>query len=112
MAEFQEVMKQYGRMCETQKLCTDACPLNNHESSICYTVGRAITDTSIEQVEQIIMDWAAAHPEPVYPTWMEWLCTIGLCEPDGEGYRIRVEEFKKPMPPYIAQTLGVRPKEG
>ena len=112
MAEFQEVMKQYGRMCETQKLCTDACPLNKHESSICYTVGRAITDTAIEQVEQIIMDWAARHPEPVYPTWMEWLCDVGLCEKDGEGYRICVERFNTPMYPDIARRLGVEPKEG
>ncbi len=25
-----------------------------------------------EDIEKTIMEWAAEHPEPVFPTWKEW----------------------------------------
>jgi hypothetical protein len=28
------------------------------------------------RIEKIVMSWAAEHPEPKYPTWMEYLFTI------------------------------------
>jgi len=110
MAEFQEVMKQYYRMCET-RTCTSACPLKDEEFDICRTIGSAATDYSAEEVERIVMAWAAEHPEPVYPTWIEYFLTIGLAERCGYGYRLRTEEFNKPIEPDIAKKLGVNPKE-
>lgn len=46
-----------------------------------------------------------------YPTWIEYFTTIGLCEKDGDGYRICVEKFNQPMDDSIARKLGVGPKE-
>ena len=110
MAEFKEVMKQYYRMFET-RMCTSACPLKDEEFDICRTIGSAATDYGAEEVERIIMAWAAEHPEPQYPAWIEFFLTIGLAERDGDGYRLRVEEFNKPMDPDIARKLNVDPKE-
>lgn len=66
----------------------------------------------LREVRKLIDLMPTVDSEPTYPTWMEWLCTIGLCEADGKGYRIRVEEFNKPMDPGIAEKLGLEPKEG
>jgi hypothetical protein len=30
------------------------------------------------RIEKTVMDWAAEHPEPVYPTWIEWLKSMGV----------------------------------
>ena len=67
---FQEVMRQYYRMCDGH-LCTSSCPLMYHETKFCKTMGRVVTDNGAEKVEEIIMQWAAENPEPVYPSWKE-----------------------------------------
>ena len=61
MAEFKEVMKQLTRMCKSYKECKN-CELYVFDScSIC-------PNDAPEMTERIIMEWAAAHPEPRYPT--------------------------------------------
>ena len=63
------------------------------------------------------MSWAAEHPEPVYPTWGDWLAEIGLISwgNNGDGvYSVMVPTFKMctKIPADIAQKLGLQPKEG
>lgn len=96
MAEFQEVMKQWRRMC-TAHQCSK-CPLDN--AVCCISDPNLRTDVEIETLEELITNWAEEHPAPVYPTWNEWFETFD----DG----IDVDE---PIPADIAQKLGLKPKE-
>ena len=77
-----------------------------------------------EEVERRVMQWAAKHAEPVYPTWSEWQNSVF---PDAEidiipcifGSRDRFNCEKKqcyqciaePIPADIAEKLGIKPKE-
>lgn len=119
MAEFQEVMRQAKRMCKDHKEC-ETCPASKHmepfdECPLCGGIDAA-------EVENVVMQWAAENPEPVYPNWHEaWKQLF----PDGHGspcpaaYDIRYEWEKcgadckgckdRPIPADIAEKLGVKP---
>ena len=116
MAEFVEVMKQKKRMCEKYKgggICTsidyNICPLKGHE--LCNKPITCINIDKIQEGEGIIMRWAADNPEPVYPTWGEWLlqtCQVGITtngKNDWDGLLL------SHIPADIAQKLGIEPKE-
>ena len=131
MAEysFQEVMHQFDRMCKANPGCFN-CPLHHSnyysddESHIVVFVRYP------EKIEQTVMSWAADHPEPVYPTWGEWLMeqmviaermrpkydyTNGerTYELERTGEYIAIDsEMKKQIPADIAEKLGIEPKEG
>lgn len=55
------------------------------------------------------MRWDADHPEPVYPTWVEWFREMGVVSPKQEYFH---DWLLKPIPADIAQKLGIEPKEG
>lgn len=98
MAEFQDVMKQFDRMCwyyQRKRECPMGCPMNGVNISQCRKV--AFEEPIV--TEKTVMAWAAEHKEPVYPTWWDWLAAGGL-DPDD------------PIPADIAQKLGIEPKEG
>ena len=68
MAEFQEVMRQYKRMCRVTN-CGD-CPFRTELGWDCRP------DTLVEEEdfdiwETTVMEWARSHPEPIYPTLRE-----------------------------------------
>jgi len=79
-----------------------------------------MTDKDYDGIEQIVMTWAAANPEPVYPTWAEWLIEMGVLE--RRRYKANTDDFGwrdvqattpiayKPIPADIAEKLGVKPK--
>lgn len=72
MAEFAEVMRQKKRMCDSYKNCK-GCPISEssdkkREHLLCGDFMYAYPDIAGE----IIMKWAAEHPEPKYPTWFGW----------------------------------------
>ena len=59
MAEFVEVMRQWNRMCDSTKYC-GRCELDKMaRPTVCvsYALGNA------EKVEEVVMSWAAEHPE-------------------------------------------------
>jgi hypothetical protein len=58
------------------------------------------------------MRWAAEHPEPVYPTWGEYLCNIGLIGDCTESEDVLLRLFNNVIPANLAQKLGIEPKEG
>lgn len=109
MAEFQEVMRQFTRMHKAHEYIPS-------ESAFASAVRRP------DLFEKSVMDWAAEHPEPEYPTWAEYLKTFGFpggiavprdcdlrgCQP--------IERFvwlaENHVPAEIAQKLGLEPKEG
>ena len=117
MAEFQEVMREWARMCmgdhkkktkEDLYTC-DGCPLRGFP---CHELRR-----DWNRVEKIVMAWATEHPEPVYPSWCEWLVDIGVFPKMLNTIPSRAldaisEGVSKPIPADIAQKLGIEPKEG
>ena len=117
MAEhsFQEMMRQYKRMCRG-KACSD-CDFYKFKTSISQQMAclRFIKEYPVE-AEALVMNWAAEHPEPVYPTWWEYMCMIGVI-PDTLGDKTlgdvtvyRLMSIK--IPADIAEKLGIEPKEG
>ena len=111
MAEFQEVMRQWVRARKATKCCGE----ENNILSV-YPL-EAYDDALIANIEKRVMSWAKKHPEPVYPTWGDWLAEIGLIswENNGDGvYSVMVPTFKMctQIPVDIAERLGLQPKEG
>ena len=107
MAEWMEVMSQFDRMCrhyQRKRECPMGCPMNGVNISQC----RKVAFEQPEVTEKTVMDWAAEHPEPVYPTWFEYLYAIN--NPD----YFDLTEFytwmrHTPIPADIAQKLGIEP---
>lgn len=76
----------------------------------------------IERVEKIIMNWAVEHPEPVYPSWIDWLMSEQVIPDDysaahsmepgtrAASFYVTSKAFQ-PIPYDIAQKLGIEPKE-
>lgn len=115
MAEFSEVMQQWKRMCnyytERGNDNIDACAICKFEGdgSNCLAV---YEDSEIDtaEVERVVMAWAAEHPEPVYPTWEDFLETVGIGEFVTGTARLAWLR-KTHIPADIAQKLGIQPKE-
>ena len=110
MAEFQEVMKQWRRFCKSHSNCgecvfdgTGICS-ETHLSSVPYS-----------DIELSIMTWAAEHPEPVYPTWYDYLHSIGVLyekhTAGGDVAEIHWGNMMTPIPADMAEKLGLKPKE-
>lgn len=126
MAEFVEVMRQARRLCSAQTCCED-CPL-------CYENNGANCRFALDEkyqadaeLERVVSDWAAEHPEPVYPSWKEaWKKLF----PNASEVPCPRKYFDKdcfpificakhdcdrckalPMHPEIAEKLGIKPKE-
>ena len=76
MAEhsFQEVMRQWVRARKAAKWSGE----ENNVLSV-YPL-ELYDDTLIATIEEHVMSWAAENPEPVYPTWREWLIKKGLID--------------------------------
>lgn len=121
MAEYTEVIKQFKRMCESTtgfKCSRGECPVMGYAFG-CENISqcRKIALEHPNEFEEKVMSWAAEHPEPVYPTWAEWLESMHVITVTPiEGCMI-----KKVLPAFymfsqipadIAQKLGIEPKEG
>lgn len=116
MAEFQEVMRQGRRMCERHNACA-SCPIFKAKITcpvVCYE-----DDCSLVDVERIILDWAAEHPGPRYPTWEEWnksnfpevlrpICPKYFSNVGCKSYETCMQCLAQPIPADIAQKLGVK----
>ncbi len=124
MAKFIEVMEQAKRMCKafSDGHCSE-CPIGNAKVLEC---GITVTsEMDCEEVERRVMQWAAKHPEPVYPTWREWQKSIFQdagryilpCE-FGSKDRFKCKDktcyqcISEPIPADIVEKLGIKPKEG
>ncbi len=71
-------------------------------------------NTDWRLLEEKVDAWAAENPEPLYPTWLDYLHTVGLvtktenCTPYGFDFT----KVMKPIPADIAEKLGLKPKGG
>ena len=98
MAEFCEVMKQFKRSCPDGQ-CSSATDCAMYPAC---NIGqcRKIAFERPAEFERRVMEWAEAHPEPEYPTWVEWFNSMGGVD------------CGEPIPADIAEKLGIKPKEG
>ena len=124
---FTDVMRQWRRMCKAFSETPDCegCPIEDMTEHGCDGI---YSDEFADVVDwnefaRRVMQWAEENPEPVYPTWLEWLTEIGVFEQILSGdYRyyvcgkplcaIPTENIFKPMPQEYAEKLGLKPKEG
>ena len=125
MAQFTEVMRQVRRMCESfsDGNCSE-CPIGDANALECGIT--ATSEMDCKDVERLVMQWAAEHPEPVYPTWDEWQnsvfpdaeiditpCTFGSRDRlNCKENRVCAECMEQKIPADIAEKLGIKPKEG
>ena len=58
MAEYQEVIKHFNRMCDSHKFC-DACEINDARAT--FTCYRWLTENPT-RAEEIILKWAKENP--------------------------------------------------
>ena len=124
MAEFKEVCRQWRRMCDANSKCdggcVDLCALAHN--SFCGVLTEA-SDADIAKAENAIMEFAAENPEPVYPTWGEWLYSVGVLtdkelpmptiNDDAAKIicpNIATDKANDPIPAEIAEKLGIAPK--
>ena len=118
MAEFQEVMAHFKRMCEyyqRKQECPMGCIMSGMNRSQCM---REAFEKPIT-TEKTIMQWAAEHPEPVYPTWFEWLEEQKiLAAAKSEGTEtifdtvLPTPAMFDSIPADVAEALKIPPKEG
>lgn len=123
MAEFTEVMRQAKRMCAAHGgMCNSRnCPLDNGEAC---RLAADQDNVDYNDVERIIMAWAAEHPAPRYPTWTEWQhsmfpdagekmepCSFASVDKFGCVGLLCEECREQPIPADIAEKLGIRPIE-
>jgi len=107
MADFQEVIKQWKRRCERCYSNEDVnCSINGY---VCRCFNDMKNYINAEFIERDVMQWAAEHSEPVYPTWFEWLKSVGTLPMEQTMCHRGLEQ---PIPADIAQKLGIEPKEG
>lgn len=123
MAQFSEVMRQAKRMCKafSDGHCSE-CPIGNANALEC---GITVTsEMDCKDVERRVMQWAAEHPEPVYPTWREWQhsmfpdtnvdifpCTFGSHDRFNCAEITCDKCMERQIPADIAEKLGIKPKE-
>lgn len=110
---FQEVEEALTRMCKAQSEKSTytcyVCPLGHTGYCDCAIDKR--TKECIAKAEEVIMTWAAEHPEPVYETWLEFIKrfeTGGRKSDDDFIYWMGTTS----IPDDIAKKLGIEPKEG
>ena len=103
MAEFQEVMRQWRRMCADGSIgyaCAECKMYSSIDESICRGIP---SEDDAKNIERFVMSWAAEHPEPVYPTWYEYLCDMYQAD-----WNLTIANNH--IPADIAQKLGIEPK--
>jgi len=127
MSDFVQTMKDWRRMCMAMEKLRpqDSCAGCRLEGYGCPAIYEDNSHVDFRDVEKQVSAWAAEHPEPRYPTWGEWLISVGAARkiPTGIPFELQdgsivdppwetVVDVNTPIPADIAQKLGIEPKEG
>lgn len=110
MAEFSEVMRQFDRMCKAHAGCVDCRLATKGSTETKCSIGSFIDES--EYVEREIMEWAAEHPEPVYPSIAKYLERFGIIIRRDGSLEADFFRANEPMSAYMANLLGISPEEG
>ena len=116
MAEYVEVMKQAKRMCEARGDTCLGCPVDGGGTCVFMKGPWGLTEEKIAETEKIVMEWAAEHPEPRYPNWIDWLYQMGVYRDEKRNGNVHTccltENAYLPIPADIAEKLGIKPIGG
>lgn len=123
MAEFKNVHRNMVRMCDAIRAEDNGCapcPLDG----ICAKF-ITLSEDAIATIERVVTQWAAEHPEPVYPSWEEgWKqlfpeAEISILCPKVFGDKYSCDWchdvndcdvcLKRPIPAEVAEKLGIKP---
>ena len=110
MAEFVEIMEIKKRMDNYYEDCTAGCPL--YLTNFCSLSEESLTAEDFKEAEKVMLEWAAEHHDPVYPSIAKYLEQFGIIiRRDGS---LQADFFKahEPMSADMAKLLGIEPKEG
>ena len=133
MSDFVQTMMDWRRMCKAystdDESCCYGCPVVDFREYGCGAIFEMEDSTDWERYEGAIREWVAEHPEPVYPSWAEWLHSQSLAHFDSsieaqkisDKYRETSKDVpgiwvltafaRSPIPADIAQKLEIKPKE-
>lgn len=118
MADFVQVMKDWRRMCsaiqsKNQKTPFESWCRNCPIEKLCVidTEIKDLTDNVFRVIDERIQSWAEENPELVYPTFREWLISIGIIGQMSTHSVIADKLTMTHIPPDIAEKLGIEPKE-
>ena len=113
--EIRDFLKSWKRMCNSMTEmngCEDCSIVRNTHGARCGDMPCEMQD--VESIAREIEKWAAEHPEPVYPTWKEWLeeqrVVVHFDSVDKNGTKVKWELTNKsncPIPADIAEKLGI-----
>lgn len=95
-----------GDMNPSDNTC-EGCPLVDLE--VCSGIWEGNID-DMDEVERRVDKWVEEHPQPEYPTWLEWLVDMGVVPKEismREADVARSIGLLEPIPVYIAEKLGV-----
>lgn len=120
MAEFKDVHRNMVRMCDAMRAEDNGCapcPLDG----ICAKF-ITLSEDAIATIERVVTQWAAEHPEPVYPSWEEgWkqLFPNGIDTPCPSEYDAKYGHDclklsclnckRRSIPAEVAEKLGIKP---
>lgn len=113
MADFVQTMKDWRRMCKVYSVdgheC-DECPLENLAPHSCGAIFEGDFADAVDwgELEDRVMTWAEAYPEPKYPSWYRWLIMIGAVGSVDDLF----SDLQRHIPADIAEKLGLQPEEG
>lgn len=106
MAEFIDVVHTIQRICKRADGRCPACLLG--EFACPNNVRFDKTDeAAFRELEDVVNKWAEENQEPVYPSWFEWLKSVGVLPADQIVCHSGLEQS---IPADIAQKLGIEPK--
>ena len=113
MAEFDAVVKECNRMCDKLDKNCDKCPLKIALYGTPYSCDKYLLRFPV-RAEAIIMKWAAENPEPIYPSWYEYLKGRGLVVSIGGSFYAPKEQVLtlsafKNMSERDGKMLGLKP---
>lgn len=128
MAEFTEVCRQAMRMnaaLAAERGGRPKCIILRISKDGKVSLEGGFTTATAEEIEKTIMQWAAEHPEPVYPTWEEWQnqnfpdaaeyiypCVFDAAYKFGCKNTNCTDCRKLPIRADIAEALGIKPIKG
>lgn len=107
MAEFIDVIHTIQRICKKNDGQCSVCILSEFACPNSARFDRT-EEAAFRELEDAVVKWAAEHPEPIYPTWVEWFRQMKMIPPEQKCFHTWLLE---PIPADIAQKLGITPKE-
>jgi hypothetical protein len=114
VSDFVKTMRNWKRMCNAfvkqyDNDCCKYCRLDHLKS--CGAIWE-IEEGTYGNIAETVDAWAAENPEPVYPTFREWLIDIGVIS-DMYTHSVIADKIATThIPADIAEKLGLKPKGG